>query len=126
MIKKKRKYKASKIIKILQAYEAGLQLDSLSKKKKISMDVLKSWVNKYTGLNIEQVEQYRELEFSLKKLRKMGFGVELEIDVVSKILEKSAIDQIVSLLLLLNMRFSSQQDENNGFGRSENILSTST
>jgi len=68
---KKSKFSESQIIKILSQQEAGVSVADICREHGISQGTFYSWKNKYSGMDISQLKQLKEMEKELAQYKKI-------------------------------------------------------
>jgi putative transposase len=100
---RKQKNTDAQIVAALKNYEEGKDKDKICRSLKINTTIFKSWRNKFTGLDVKQVRQYREMERTISKLKEYDLGLQHEIEILNKVFERLEIDPVVSMVLLMGM-----------------------
>ena len=85
---KKSKFSESQIIKILSQQEAGLSVSDICREHGISQGTFYSWKNKYSGMDVSQLKQLKEMEKELAQYKKIVAEQTLHITVLKDVLEK--------------------------------------
>jgi len=85
---KKSKFTESKIIGILNEYEAGVKVGDICRKHGISQATFYNWKSKYGGMQASQLKKLKELEAENHKLKKMYADVSLQRDALKDAIEK--------------------------------------
>ena len=85
---KKSKFSESQIIKILSQQEAGLSVSDICREHGISKGTFYSWKNKYSGMDVSQLKQLKEMEKELAQYKKIVAEQALHITVLKDVIEK--------------------------------------
>lgn len=85
---KKSKFSESQIIKILSQQEAGLSVSDICREHGISQGTFYSWKNKYSGMDVSQLKQLKEMEKELAQYKKIVAEQTLHITVLKDVIEK--------------------------------------
>lgn len=85
---RKSKFSESQIIKILSQQEAGLSVTDICREHGISQGTFYSWKNKFSGMDVSQLKQLRELEKELAQYKKIVAEQALHITVLKDVIEK--------------------------------------
>jgi len=85
---RKSKFSESQIIKILSQQEAGLSVSDICREHGISQGTFYSWKNKFSGMDVSQLKQLRELEKELAQYKKIVAEQALHITVLKDVIEK--------------------------------------
>ncbi len=85
---KKSKLSESKIVEMLNEGEAGLSVNDLCRKYKISLSTYYKLRNKYSGMNVSELKRLKELESENRRLKTMYADVSMEHSILKEVLEK--------------------------------------
>ena len=85
---KKSKFSESQIIKILSQQAAGLSVSDICREHGISQGTFYSWKNKYSGMDVSQLKQLKEMEKELAQYKKIVAEQALHITVLKDVIEK--------------------------------------
>lgn len=85
---KKSKFSEEQIIKILKDQEAGQKVDEICRSHGISSGTFYSWKNKYSGMDVQELQRLKTLERENARLKKIVANQSLEIDMIKDILSK--------------------------------------
>lgn len=85
---KKSKFSESQIVKILSQQEAGLSVSDICREHGISQGTFYSWKNKYSGMDVSQLKQLKEMEKELAQYKKIVAEQALHITVLKDVIEK--------------------------------------
>lgn len=84
----KKRIEESKIFQILKESESGIPIKELSRKYGITEQTFYRWRNKYSGLELSDIKQIKELERENSELKKIVANMALEIQAIKNVLEK--------------------------------------
>lgn|SRR5690606_11694879 len=87
---KKSKFSESQIIKILSQQESGQSVSDICREHGISQGTFYSWKSKYSGMEVSQLKQLREMEKELAQYKKIVAEQTLQITVLKDVIEKSS------------------------------------
>ena len=85
---KKSKFSESQIIKILSQQAAGLSVSDICREHGISQGTFYSWKNKYSGMDVSQLKQLKEMDKELAQYKKIVAEQALHITVLKDVIEK--------------------------------------
>ncbi len=85
---KKSKFSESQIIKILSQQDSGQSVSDICREHGISQGTLYSWKSKYSGMEVSQLKQLREIEKELAQYKKIVAEQTLQITVLKDVIEK--------------------------------------
>lgn len=85
---KKSKFSEEQIIKILKCQDQGMKVEELCRKYGISAGTFYTWKNKYSGMEVQELQRLRQLEQENSRLKKIVANQSLEIDMIRDILSK--------------------------------------
>ena len=85
---KKSKFSESQIIKILSQQESGLSVSDICREHGISQGTFYTWKNKYSGMDVSQLKQLKEMEKELAQYKKIVAEQALHITVLKDVIEK--------------------------------------
>ena len=84
----KKRIEESKIFQILKEAESGIPIKDLSRKYGITEQTFYRWRNKYSGLELSDIKQMKELERENSELKKIVANMALEIQAIKNVLGK--------------------------------------
>ncbi|WP_282636470.1 IS66 family insertion sequence element accessory protein TnpA [Sphingobacterium thalpophilum] len=84
----KSKFSESQIIKILSQQESGQSVLDICREHGISQGTFYSWKSKYSGMDVSQLKQLREMEKGLAQYKKIVAEQTLQITVLKEVIEK--------------------------------------
>ncbi|SMO86615.1 putative transposase [Solitalea koreensis] len=85
---KKSNFTESQIIKILSLQEAGRSISDICREHGISQATFYNWKSKYSGMDLSQLKQLKELEKELSQYKKIVAEQTLQITVLKDVIEK--------------------------------------
>ena len=85
---KKSKLSESKIIEMLNEGEAGLSVDDLCRKYKVSSSTYYKLRSKYAGMNLSDLKRLKALESENNRLKAMYADINMEHSILKEVLEK--------------------------------------
>jgi len=85
---KKSNFSESQIIKILSSQAGGRSVSDLCREHGISQGTFYNWKSKYSGMDISQLKQLKELEKELSQYKKIVAEQALQITVLKDVIEK--------------------------------------
>ena len=85
---RKSKFSESQIIGILKQQEAGKSVGDLCREYGISQPTLYQWKTKYSGMEVAQLKQLKELESELAQYKRNVAEQTLHITVLKDVVEK--------------------------------------
>lgn len=83
---KKSKFSESQIIKILSQQEPGQSVSDICREHGINQGTFYSWNSKYSGMEVSQLKQLREMEKDQAQYRKIVAEQTLKITVLKDVL----------------------------------------
>jgi len=85
---KKSKLSESKIVAMLNEGEAGIAVDELCRKYKISSSTYYKLRSKYSGMSTSELKRLKELEVENRRLKSMYADISMEHSILKEVLEK--------------------------------------
>ena len=85
---KKNNFSESQIIKILSSQEAGRTVSDICREHGISQGTFYKWKSKYSGMEVSQVKQLKDLEKEVSQYKKIVAEQALQITVLKDVIEK--------------------------------------
>lgn len=85
---KKSNFTESQIIKILSSQEAGRSVSDICREHGISQATFYNWKSKYSGMDVSQLKQLKEMEKELAQYKKIVAEQALQITVLKDVIEK--------------------------------------
>lgn len=85
---KKSRFSEAQIIKILSAQEGGRPVADICREHGISQGTFYQWKSKYSGMDVSQLKQMKEMEKELAQYKKIVAEQTLQITVLKDVIEK--------------------------------------
>jgi putative transposase len=85
---KKSQLSESQIIKIIASQESGLSVAEICREHGISQATFYNWKSKYSGMNVSQLKQLKDLEKELAQYKKIVAELTLQNTVLKDVIEK--------------------------------------
>jgi putative transposase len=85
---KKSKFSEAQIIKILSEQEKGKTVNEICRDHGISQPTFYQWKSKYSGMDINQLKQMKEMEKELVQYKKIVAELTLQNTVLKDVIEK--------------------------------------
>jgi len=85
---KKSKFSESQIIKILSQQDSGQSVTDICREHGISQGTFYSWKNKYSGMEVSQLKQMKDMEQELAQYKKIVAELTLQNTVLKDVIEK--------------------------------------
>ena len=85
----KKRYSEGQIIKAIKEHEARAKVEDICRKLGVSTGTFYNWRSKFTGLEVNEAKQLRELETENNKLKKLLAEKLLENEAMKDVLSKS-------------------------------------
>jgi putative transposase len=85
---KKSKFTPNQIVKILQEWESGATIESVSRTHGVSTATLYIWRKKYSGMEIGDLKRLKSLEEENSKLKRMYAELALDHELAKEIIAK--------------------------------------
>ena len=85
---KKSQLSESQIIKIIAFQESGLSVSEICREHGISQATFYNWMSKYSGMNVSQLKQLKDLEKELAQYKKIVAELTLQNTVLKDVIEK--------------------------------------
>lgn len=85
---KKGHFTESQIIKILSSQESGRSVSDLCREHGISQATFYNWKSKYSGMNVSQLKQLKEMGRELAQYKKIVAELTLQNTVLKDVIEK--------------------------------------
>ena len=83
---RKSKFSESQIIKILSQQESGQSVSDICREHGISQGTFYSWKSKYSGMEVSQLQQMKEMEKELAQYKKIVAEQALQITVLKDVI----------------------------------------
>ena len=85
---KKSKFSETQIIKILTEQEKGKSVNEICREYGISQPTFYQWKSKYSGMDVNQLKQMKEMEKELGQYKKIVAELTLQNTVLKDVIEK--------------------------------------
>lgn len=85
---KKSKLSETKIIQMLNEGEAGVAVDEICRKYKVSSSTYYKLRGKYSGMSVSELKRLKELEAENSRLKTMYSDISIEHSILKEVLEK--------------------------------------
>ena len=85
---KKSRFTESQIVAVLKEGETGMPVAELCRKHGISNATYYQWKNKYSGVQVSELQRLRELEAENAKLKRMYADLALENSAIKDVLNR--------------------------------------
>ena len=85
---KKKRFAAEKIVAILKQAELGIPIVELIRQVGVSEQTFYRWKNKYSGLEIDQVRQLKQLQEENVRLKRIVADLTLDKAMLQDVLSK--------------------------------------
>lgn len=86
--RKRRRYSEEKIVKILKEVEIGRSIAEVCREHGVSDQTYRNWKKRYSGMEIDDVREYRRLVAENAKLKRIVADQALEITAIKDLLSK--------------------------------------
>ena len=85
---KKSQLSEAQIIKVIASQESGRTVSDICREQGISQATFYNWKSKYSGMNVSQLKQLKELEKELSQYKKIVAELTLQNTVLKDVIEK--------------------------------------
>jgi putative transposase len=85
---KKKRFTEAQIFSILKEYDAGKNIQELTREHGVSKATIYNWKAKYGGMEINELKRVKELEEENRKLKQMYADLALDNKMLKDILGK--------------------------------------
>lgn len=85
---KKSNLSESQILKILASQESGRTVSDICREHGISQATFYNWKSKYSGMDVSQLKQMKEMERELAQYKKIVAELTLQNTVLKDVIEK--------------------------------------
>ena len=85
---KKKKFSEAKIVKILQAGDAGMPIAELSRQYGVGQSTYYKWKARYGGMSVSELKHLKQLEKENQRLKQMYATLSMDHDLLKEVLEK--------------------------------------
>jgi putative transposase len=85
---KKKRFTETQIFSILKEFDAGKNIQEISREHGVSKATIYNWKAKYGGMEMNELKKYKELEEENRKLKQMYADLALDNKMLKDILGK--------------------------------------
>jgi putative transposase len=85
---KKKRFTETQIFSILKEFDAGKNIQEISREHGVSKATIYNWKAKYGGMEMNELKKYKELEDENRKLKQMYADLALDNKMLKDILGK--------------------------------------
>jgi putative transposase len=85
---KKKRFTETQIFSILKEFDAGKNIQEISREHGVSKATIYNWKAKYGGMEMNELKKYKELEEENRKLKQMYTDLALDNKMLKDILGK--------------------------------------
>jgi putative transposase len=85
---KKKRFTETQIFSILKEFDAGKNIQDISREHGVSKATIYNWKAKYGGMEMNELKKYKELEEENRKLKQMYTDLALDNKMLKDILGK--------------------------------------
>ncbi|SFC87780.1 putative transposase [Parapedobacter composti] len=85
---KKSNFSEAQIIKILASQDSGRSVSDICREHGISQGTFYNWKSKYSGMDVSQLKQMKEMEKELAQYKKIVAELTLQNTVLKDVIEK--------------------------------------
>ncbi len=85
---KKKRFSETQIFSILKEFDAGKNIQDISREHGVSKATIYNWKAKYGGMEMNELKKYKELEEENRKLKVMYTDLALDNKMLKDILGK--------------------------------------
>jgi putative transposase len=85
---KKKRFTETQIFSILKEFDAGKNIQDISREHGVSKATIYNWKAKYGGMEINELKKFKELEEENRKLKQMYADLALDNKMLKDILGK--------------------------------------
>jgi putative transposase len=85
---KKKRFTETQIFSILKEFDAGKNIQEISREHGVSKATIYNWKAKYGGMEMNELKKYKELEEENRKLKAMYADLALDNKMLKDILGK--------------------------------------
>jgi putative transposase len=85
---KKKRFTETQIFGILKEFDAGKNIQDISREHGVSKATIYNWKAKYGGMEMNELKKYKELEEENRKLKQMYTDLALDNKMLKDILGK--------------------------------------
>ncbi|MEZ4740334.1 MAG: transposase [Flavobacteriales bacterium] len=84
---KKSRFTEAQIVAVLREHEAGKKVADLCREHGVSQPTFYQWKAKYSGLDANQLKEFKELKAKYARLEKMYTEAQMDRQVLKEIIE---------------------------------------
>jgi putative transposase len=85
---KKKRFTETQIFSILKEFDAGKNIQEISREHGVSKATIYNWKAKYGGMEMNELKKYKELEEENRKLKQMYTDLALDNKMLKDLLGK--------------------------------------
>ena len=85
---KKKRFTETQIFSILKEFDAGKNIQEISREQGVSKATIYNWKAKYGGMEMNELKRFKELEEENRKLKQMYTDLALDNKMLKDILGK--------------------------------------
>ena len=85
---KKKRFTETQIFSILKEFDAGKNIQEISREQGVSKATIYNWKGKYGGMEMNELKKYKELEEENRKLKQMYAELALDNKMLKDVLGK--------------------------------------
>lgn len=85
---KKKRFTETQIFSILKEFDAGKNIQDISREHGVSKATIYNWKAKYGGMEMNELKKYKELEEENRKLKQMYTDLALDNKMLKDLLGK--------------------------------------
>jgi putative transposase len=85
---KKKRFTETQIFSILKEFDAGKNIQELSREQGVSKATIYNWKAKYGGMEMNELKKYKDLEEENRKLKQMYADLALDNKMLKDVLGK--------------------------------------
>ena len=85
---KKKRFTETQIFSILKEFDAGKNIQDISREHGVSKATINNWKAKYGGMEMNELKRFKELEEENRKLKQMYTDLALDNKMLKDILGK--------------------------------------
>jgi putative transposase len=85
---KKKRFTETQIFSILKEFDAGKNIQEISREHVVSKATIYNWKAKYGGMEMNELKKYKELEEENRKLKQMYTDLALDNKMLKDLLGK--------------------------------------
>lgn len=85
---KKKRFTETQIFSILKEFDAGKNVQELSREQGVSKATIYNWKAKYGGMEMNELKKYKDLEEENRKLKQMYADLALDNKMLKDVLGK--------------------------------------